>query len=163
AGIDLVLVGDSLGMVVQGRASTLPVTSDDIAYHTACVARGLQRALLVADLPFQADASPQRALDAGTRFLQAGAATATPEAAAHKLDVIRYLSEREVPVCGHLGLTPQSVLRFGGFKVQGRDEAAAARLREDARAVQDAGASLLVLEGVPGALATAITADLEIP
>jgi 3-methyl-2-oxobutanoate hydroxymethyltransferase len=163
AGIDLVLVGDSLGMVVQGRDSTLPVTVDDIAYHTACVARGLSTTLLVSDLPFQADASPQRALDAATRFLQAGAAMAKLEGAGHKLDVIRHLSEREVPVCGHLGLTPQSVLRFGGFKVQGRDERAAAKLREDARAVQDAGASLLVLEGVPSALAQAITGDLRIP
>jgi len=163
AGIDLVLVGDSLGMVVQGRASTLPVTVDDIAYHTACVARGLSTTLLVSDLPFQADASPQRALDAATRFLQAGAAMAKLEGAGHKLDVIRYMAEREVPVCGHLGLTPQSVLRFGGFKVQGRDEAAAARLRKEARAVQDAGASLLVLEGVPASLARDITADLHIP
>ena len=163
AGIDLVLVGDSLGMVVQGRDSTLPVTIDDIAYHTACVARGLSTALLLADLPFQADASPARALDAATRFLQAGAAMAKLEGAGHKLEVIRHLVEREVPVCAHLGLTPQSVLRLGGFKVQGRDEQAAARLRDDARAVQDAGASLLVLEGVPGAVAQAITADLAIP
>ena len=163
AGIDLVLVGDSLGMVVQGRDSTLPVTVDDIAYHTACVARGLSTTLLVSDLPFQSDASPARALDAATRFLQAGAGMAKLEGAGHKLEVIRHLDEREVPVCAHLGLTPQSVLRFGGFKVQGRDERAAARLRDDARAVQDAGASLLVLEGVPAALARAITADLRIP
>jgi 3-methyl-2-oxobutanoate hydroxymethyltransferase len=163
AGIDLVLVGDSLGMVVQGRASTLPVTVDDIAYHTACVSRGLSQALLVSDLPFQADATPARALDAATRFLQAGAAMAKLEGAGHKLEVIRHLVEREVPVCAHLGLTPQSVLRFGGFKVQGRDEAAAARLREEARAVQDAGASLLVLEGVPSSLAATITAALDIP
>ena len=163
AGIDLVLVGDSLGMVVQGRDSTLPVTVDDIAYHTACVARGLSTTLLLADLPFHADASPERALDAATRFLQAGAAMAKLEGAGRKLEVIRYLVEREVPVCAHLGLTPQSVLRFGGFKVQGRDEQAAARLRDEARAVQDAGASLLVLEGVPGALAQDITAELEIP
>jgi 3-methyl-2-oxobutanoate hydroxymethyltransferase len=150
-------------MVVQGHGSTLPVTVDEIAYHTACVARGLSSALLVSDLPFQADASPQRALDAATRFLQAGAAMAKLEGAGHKLEVIRHLVEREVPVCAHLGLTPQSVLRFGGFKVQGRDERAAAQVRDDARAVQDAGASLLVLEGVPGALAAAITADLRIP
>ena len=163
AGIDLVLVGDSLGMVVQGRDSTLPVTVDDIAYHTACVARGLSTTLLLADLPFHADASPERALDAATRFLQAGAAMAKLEGAGRKLEVIRYLVEREVPVCAHLGLTPQSVLRFGGFKVQGRDEQAAARLRDEARAVQDAGASLLVLEGVPGAVAQDITAELEIP
>ncbi len=163
AGIDRVLVGESLGMVVQGRASTLPVTVDDIAYHTACVSRGLSQALLVSDLPFQADATPARALDAATRFLQAGAAMAKLEGAGHKLEVIRHLVEREVPVCAHLGLTPQSVLRFGGFKVQGRDEAAAARLREEARAVQDAGASLLVLEGVPSSLAATITAALDIP
>lgn len=164
AGIDLVLVGDSLGMVVQGRDSTLPVTLDDIAYHTACVARGLSTALLLSDLPFQADATPQRALDAATRFLQAGAAMAKLEGAApHKLDAIRFMAEREVPVCAHLGLTPQSVLRLGGFKVQGRDERAAARLRADARAVQDAGASLLVLECVPSALAADITAELRIP
>ena len=163
AGIDLVLVGDSLGMVVQGRDSTLPVTVDDIAYHTACVARGLSTALLLSDLPFQADATPARALDAATRFLQAGAAMAKLEGAGHKLDVIRYLAEREVPVCAHLGLTPQSVLRLGGFKVQGRDADAAARLRDDARAVQDAGATLLVLEGVPASLAAAITRSLDIP
>jgi len=163
AGIDLVLVGDSLGMVVQGRDSTLPVTVDDIAYHTACVSRGLSSALLLSDLPFQADATPARALDAATRFLQAGAAMAKLEGAGHKLEVIRYLVEREVPVCAHLGLTPQSVLRFGGFKVQGRDDAAASRLHEEARAVQDAGATLLVLEGVPSALAAGITAALDIP
>ena len=163
AGIDLVLVGDSLGMVVQGHDSTLPVTVDDIAYHTACVARGLSNALLVSDLPFQADASPERALDASVRCLQAGAAMVKLEGAGHKLAVIRHLVEREIPVCAHLGLTPQSVLRLGGFRVQGRDAAAAAKLRDDARAVADAGASLLVLECVPSPLAAAITADLDIP
>ena len=163
AGIDLVLVGDSLGMVVQGRDSTLPVTVDDIAYHTACVARGLSTTLLVSDLPFQADASPARALDAATRFLQAGAVMAKLEGAGHKLEVIRHLVEREIPVCGHLGLTPQSVLRLGGYKVQGRDERAAAQLLADARAVQDAGATLLVLECVPTPVAASITAELGIP
>lgn len=163
AGVELILVGDSLGMVVQGRASTLPVTVDDIEYHTACVARGLTHALLVADLPFQADATPERALDASTRFLQAGAQMVKLEGAGPKLEVIRFLVEREIPVCAHLGLTPQSVLKFGGYRVQGRDEAAAARLREEARAVADAGAQLLVLECVPSSLAAAITADLAIP
>jgi 3-methyl-2-oxobutanoate hydroxymethyltransferase len=162
-GIDMILVGDSLGMVVQGRSSTLPVTVDDIAYHTACVARVLRRALLVADMPFQADATPERALDAATRLLQAGAQMVKLEGAGHKLDVIRYLVEREVPVSAHLGLTPQSVLRFGGFKVQGRDAAAAVRLRAEAAAVADAGAQLLVLEGVPTPLAQAITAASAIP
>ena len=163
AGVDLVLVGDSLGMVVQGHASTLPVTVDDIVYHTACVARGLSSALLVSDLPFQADATPERALDASMRCLQAGAGMVKLEGAGHKLELIRFLVEREIPVCAHLGLTPQSVLRLGGYKVQGRDERAAAKLRDDARAVADAGASLLVLECVPTPVAAAITADLAIP
>jgi len=163
AGVDLVLVGDSLGMVVQGHGSTLPVTVDEIAYHTACVARGLSSALLVSDLPFQADATPERALDASTRCLQAGAGMVKLEGAGHKLDVIRFLVEREIPVCAHLGLTPQSVLRLGGYKVQGRDDRAAAKLRDDARAVAEAGACLLVLECVPTPVAAAITADLAIP
>ena len=163
-GADLILVGDSLGMVVQGHDSTIPVTVDHIAYHTAAVASHLQRALLVADLPFQADATPERALDAATRLLQAGAQMVKLEGAGpHKLEVIRFLSEREIPVSAHLGLTPQSVLRFGGFKVQGREERAAAKLREDALAVAEAGASLLVLECVPTALAQAITAASPIP
>jgi 3-methyl-2-oxobutanoate hydroxymethyltransferase len=163
AGVDLVLVGDSLGMVVQGRDSTLPVTVDDIVYHTGCVARGLSRALLIADLPFQADAGSARALDASTRCLQAGAAMVKLEGAGHKLEVIRHLAEREIPVCAHLGLTPQSVLRLGGFKVQGREQAAAGRLLEDARLVAEAGASLLVLECVPTGLARRITEASEIP
>ena len=164
SGVDLILVGDSLGMVVKGHDSTLPVTVDDIAYHPAAVASHLQRALLVADLPFQADATPERALDAATRLLQAGAQMVKLEGAGpHKLEVIRFLVEREIPVSAHLGLTPQSVLRFGGFKVQGREERAAAKLREDARAVADAGAALLVLECVPTVLAQAITAASPIP
>ncbi|KFL37407.1 3-methyl-2-oxobutanoate hydroxymethyltransferase [Arenimonas donghaensis] len=163
AGLDFVLVGDSLGMVCQGHDSTLPVTVADIAYHVACVARGLSSALLVADLPFQADATPERALDASTRFLQAGAAMVKLEGAGNKLDVIRFLSEREIPVCAHLGLTPQSVLRLGGYKVQGREQAAAERLAADARAVADAGADMLVLECVPSALAKRITDDIAIP
>lgn len=163
-GVDLVLVGDSLGMVVQGHDSTLPVSVDDIAYHTRCVARGLRRALLVADLPFQADASPERALEASTRLLQAGAQMVKLEGAgAHKLDAIRHLVAREIPVSAHLGLTPQSVLRLGGYKVQGREDIAAEALRRDARAVAEAGASLLVLECVPGPLAAAITREGSIP
>lgn len=161
-GVDVVLVGDSLGMVVQGRASTVPVGIDDIAYHTACVARGLQAPLLMADLPFQADATPERALDAATRLLQAGAGMVKIEGAGVKLAVIRFLVEREIPVCAHLGLTPQSVLRLGGYRVQGRDAEAAARLRDDARAVAEAGAQALVLECVPSPLAEAITADVPI-
>lgn len=163
SGVDLILVGDSLGMVMQGHGSTLPVTVDDIVYHTASVARGLSRALLIADLPFQADATPERALDAATRLLQAGAQMVKLEGAGHKLEVIRFLVEREIPVSAHLGLTPQSVLRFGGYKVQGREEAAAKKLREDALAVAAAGAQLLVLECVPSPLAAAITKAAPIP
>ena len=163
AGTDLILVGDSLGMVVQGHNSTLPVTVTDTVYHVACVARGLSKALLIADLPFQSDATPERALDAATKLLQAGAAMVKLEGAGHKLDVIRFLVEREIPVCAHLGLTPQSVLRLGGYKVQGRDDATADKLRADARAVAEAGAALLVLECVPTGLAQAITSDLAIP
>jgi len=163
AGIDLVLVGDSLGMVCQGRDSTLPVTVDDIVYHVACVARGLASAFLVADLPFQSDATPGRALEASTRCLQAGAQMVKLEGAGPKLEVIRFLAEREIPVCAHLGLTPQSVLRLGGYKVQGREAAAAKKLLADARAVAEAGADLLVLECVPSSLAAEITAAVAIP
>ncbi|MDO5505831.1 MAG: 3-methyl-2-oxobutanoate hydroxymethyltransferase [Pseudoxanthomonas suwonensis] len=163
AGVDMILIGDSLGMVVQGGDSTLAVTVEDIAYHTRCVARVAQRALVIADLPFQADATPERALDAATAFLRAGAGMVKLEGAGHKLDTITYLVEREIPVCAHLGLTPQSVLRFGGFKVQGREASAADRLLADARAVADAGATLLVLEAVPTTLAARITAQSPIP
>ena len=164
AGVDLVLVGDSLGMVVQGKASTIPVTVDEIVYHTACVAAGMQTPLLVADMPFQSYATPDRALDAAARMLaEGGASMVKLEGAGALLDSIRFLSERDIPVCAHLGLTPQSVLRLGGYKVQGREAAAAERLRADARAVQDAGADLLVLECVPSALAAQVTAELAIP
>ena len=162
-GIDLFLYGDSLGMVVQGRDSTLAVSVDDIVYHTACVARGAQHALKIADSPFGSDATPGQAHAHALRFIQAGAAMVKLEGAGHKLDTIRFLVEREIPVCAHLGLTPQSVLRFGGFKVQGREQSAADRLRRDALDVAEAGAALLVLEGVPATLAAEITAASPIP
>src|SRR6476620_7349869 len=162
-GVDIVLVGDSLGMVVQGHDSTLPVTVVAVAYKTTCAARGLSSGSLVTDLPFQADATTGRALEASMRCLQAGAGMVKLEGAGFKLDVIRFLVEREIPVCAHLGLTPQSVLRLGGYKVQGRDERAAARLHEDALAVAAAGASLLVLECVPSKVAADITATCGIP
>lgn len=161
-GVDLILIGDSLGMVVQGHDSTLPVTVADMVYHTRVVARVLQRALLVADLPFGADATPERALEASLQLLQAGAEMVKIEGAGFKLDIIRHLVEREIPVCSHLGLTPQSVLRLGGYRVQGRGDAAH-QLLDDARAVADAGASLLVLECVPTPVAAEVTATLAIP
>lgn len=164
AGMDVILVGDSLGMVVQGHASTLPVTVDQMAYHTAAVARGLRRALLMADLPFQSYATPARALDAAARLMaEGGAAMVKLEGAGPVLDSIEFLSARDIPVCAHLGLTPQSVHKLGGYRVQGRDAEVAVRLREDARRVVEAGAELLVLECVPSALAAAITAELAIP
>jgi 3-methyl-2-oxobutanoate hydroxymethyltransferase len=164
AGVDLVLVGDSLGMVVQGHASTLPVTMDAMVYHTTCVARGLRRPLLVADLPFMSFREPSIALANAARLLgEGGAAMVKLEGADWVCDVIHALKRHDVPVCAHLGLTPQSVLRLGGYRVQGRDEATAARLRADARAVQDAGADLLVLECVPAALAAQITREIAIP
>ncbi|MET0289248.1 MAG: 3-methyl-2-oxobutanoate hydroxymethyltransferase [Pseudoxanthomonas sp.] len=162
-GVDLILIGDSLGMVVQGHDSTLPVTVDDTVYHTTIVARALQRALLLADLPFQSDATPERALDAATRLLQAGAEMVKLEGAGHKLDVIRFLAERDIPVCSHLGLTPQSVLALGGYRVQGREEIAAAKLLADATAAVEAGASMVLLECVPAALAEKITAAVGVP
>jgi 3-methyl-2-oxobutanoate hydroxymethyltransferase len=164
AGVDLVLVGDSLGMVMQGHASTLPVTVDAIVYHTACVARGLRHALLVADLPFMSFRDPALALANSARVMgEGGAAMVKLEGADWVCEVIDVLKRHEVPVCAHLGLTPQSVHRLGGYRVQGRDDATAARLRADARAVQDAGADLLVLECVPATLAAEISRDLSIP
>ena len=165
AGIDAALVGDSLGMVVQGHKSTLPVTLDHMVYHTQAVARGLSATLLIADLPFMADRDLPHALEAGARLVgEAGAAMVKIEGAApHILDAISALVARVIPVCAHLGLTPQSVHKFGGFRVQGRDEAAADRIVAEALAVQGAGADLLVLEGVPTALGERVTGALQIP
>ncbi len=163
-GVDIVLVGDSLGMVVQGKPSTLPVTVADLVYHTQCVARGLRAALLVADMPFQSYATVERALDAAAALVgQGGAAMVKLEGAGHVLEAISFLVERDIPVCAHLGLTPQSVNRLGGYGVQGREEAAAQRLYEDALAVEAAGAELLVLECVPSAVAARISQALAIP
>lgn len=164
AGVDIVLVGDSLGMVVQGRHSTLPVSVDDMVYHTAAVARGLTRALLVADLPFMSFRDADTALASSARLLAAGgAAMVKLEGADYVLDVIQALARRAIPVCAHLGLTPQSVHKLGGYRVQGKSKPAAERLLADALAVEQAGAELLVLECVPAALAKRISAQLSIP
>lgn len=164
ADVDVVLVGDSLGMVVQGHASTLPVSVEQMVYHTAAVARGLRRPLLVSDLPFMSYRDVPTALASATRLVaDGGAAMVKLEGAGWALEPIRALAERDIPVCAHLGLTPQSVHKFGGYRVRGRDTAQADRLRADALAVQDAGADLLVLECVPAALATEITDSLAIP
>lgn len=165
AGIDVALVGDSLGMVVQGHASTLPVTLDQMVYHTGAVARGLSATLLVADVPFMADRDVSHVLEAGARLVgEAGAAMVKIEgAAAHVLEGIAELTARAIPVCAHLGLTPQSVHRFGGFRIQGREQSVADRLLADALAVQAAGAALLVMEGVPVELGRRVTEALAIP
>jgi len=165
AGVDIALVGDSLGMVVQGHRSTLPVTLDQMVYHTTAVARGVSASLLVADMPFMADRDVSYALEAGARLVgEGGAAMVKIEgAAAHILESIHALTERAIPVCAHLGLTPQSVHKFGGFKIQGRAQDAADRVVSEALAVQQAGADLLVLEGVPAALGERVTKSLHIP
>lgn len=165
AGIDIALVGDSLGMVIQGRNSTLPVTLDEVIYHTAAVARGMSSALLIADLPFMSFRNVDIALASSARLLaEGGAAMVKLEGGADWVcEVIRVLTLRDVPVCAHLGLTPQSVHKLGGYRMQGKDEDAAKRLREQSRAVVAAGAELLVLESVPQALAAQITRDIPIP
>jgi len=164
AGVDVVLVGDSLGMVVQGHASTLPVSVEHMVYHTAAVARGVSHALLVADLPFMSFCDADSALRASARLLaEGGAAMVKLEGADYVLDVIDALARRSVPVCAHLGLTPQSVHKLGGYRVQGKGKAAADQLLADAKAVQQAGADLLVLECVPAALAKRISTEIGIP
>lgn len=164
AGVDIALVGDSLGMVVQGRTSTLPVTLDDVAYHTRMVARGLSATQLLADLPFMSYRDIAHARDAAALLVgECGAAMLKLEGAGWVCDVIADLVARQVPVCAHLGLTPQSVHRLGGYKVQGREDAAAEQLLADALAVQSAGADLLVLEAVPADLARRISRTLTLP
>jgi len=165
AGLDLVMVGDSLGMTMQGHDSTLPVSVAEMIYHTACVARGVKRALLVGDMPFMSyQKNPEQALaNAGRLMRRGGAQVVKLEGGAPMAGTVRFLVERGVPVCGHLGLTPQSVHQLGGYRVQGREAADAERIRSDARALEAAGASLLVLEAVPAALAKTITQELSIP
>ena len=160
AGVEVLLVGDSLGNVIQGDTSTMPVALVDMEYHTRCVARGKRSAWLVADLPFGAyERSPEQAFDSAVRLMQAGAQMVKLEGGGVLADTVRFLSDRGIPVCAHLGLTPQRVHALGGFRVQGRDEAGAAALRADARAMAQAGAAMLVLELVPSALARQVAED----
>ncbi|MGQ9658651.1 MAG: 3-methyl-2-oxobutanoate hydroxymethyltransferase [Thermochromatium sp.] len=164
AGVDLLLVGDSLGMVLQGHATTVPVTVDQMVYHSAAVARGRERALLLVDLPFMAAATPERALDSAARLMQEGGAQVVKlEGGEWLAETVRRLSEQGVPVCAHLGLWPQSVNRLGGYRFQGRDATSAARIRREAQIMEEAGAVLLVLECVPAALAGEISRSLRIP
>ncbi|GAA5647027.1 MULTISPECIES: 3-methyl-2-oxobutanoate hydroxymethyltransferase [Vibrio] len=159
----VLLVGDSLGMVLQGRPDTLPVTVDEIAYHTRCVRAGSPNCLLMADMPFMSYATPEQACENAAKIMQAGANMVKIEGGAWLVDTIRMLAERSVPVCAHLGLTPQAVNIFGGYKVQGRDQENADRMVSDALALQQAGTQLIVLECVPAALAERITQALDIP
>ena len=158
-GADVLLVGDSLGNVMQGQKTTL----DHIVYHTECVSRGIDKALLVSDLPFGTYGTPEQAFHSAVRVMQAGAQMVKLEGGVWLAPTIQFLVERSIPVCAHIGLTPQSVHAFGGFKVQGRGDEAAKQLKLDALAVQDAGAQLVVMEAIPAALAGEVTRLLAIP
>ncbi|MBI1891650.1 MAG: 3-methyl-2-oxobutanoate hydroxymethyltransferase [Burkholderiales bacterium] len=162
-GIDILLVGDSLGNVCQGHPSTLPVALADVAYHTACVARGNKTALLIADLPFGTYPTPESTFDNSVKLMQAGAHMVKMEGGAWLAESVQFLVERGIPVCAHLGLTPQSVHQLGGHRVQAKTTAEADKLKADALALQAAGASLLVLEMIPAKLAKEVTDMLAIP
>ena len=164
AGVDVLLVGDSLGMVVQGHRSTLPVRLGDMAYHTRCVAAGTERAFIVADLPFGSyQPSPERAYASAARLMAAGAQMVKLEGGAIMADTVEFLTARGIPVCGHVGLLPQSVNQIGGYRVQGRDTAAAEQLIADARRLESSGAGMIVLELMPAEVARDVTAALAIP
>lgn len=164
AGVDALLIGDSLGMVLQGHDSTLPVTLSEIAYHTASVARGCERPLIIADMPFGSfQESPQQALRNAVALIAGGAQMVKIEGGSEMAETTRFLTTRGIPVCAHVGLTPQSVHQLGGYRVQGKDDSGAARLLADALAQQEAGAGLLVLEAIPEALAAETTGRLAIP
>ncbi|WP_321965024.1 3-methyl-2-oxobutanoate hydroxymethyltransferase [Paraburkholderia sp. J7] len=162
-GVDVLLVGDSLGNVVQGQTTTLPVTIEHAIYHTQAVSRGNRTALVVADLPFATYPTPADAFENAARLMRAGAQMVKLEGGAWLAETVRFLVERGIPVCAHIGLTPQSVHALGGFRVQGKTDAAATRLIEDALALEEAGAQLLVMEAMPAALAAEVTARLRIP
>jgi len=164
AGVDILLVGDSLGMVIQGHADTLPVTVADIAYHTSCVARGNLDAVILSDMPFGSyQAAPEDAMRAAATLMQAGAHAVKLEGGAPMAPTIEFLVKRGVPVVGHIGMTPQSVHAFGGFRVQGRSDAAVEQLRIDLAAVTDAGAAMVVLECVPATVASMLSCESTIP
>ena len=162
-GVEVILVGDSLGNVVQGHTSTTPVTIEEMAYHTECVARTNTQAFLIADLPFASSGDPMQALESSAELMRAGADMVKLEGGTWQIDVIQYLVERSVPVCAHLGLLPQSVHLLGGYKVQGKSKDDATHMLEQAHACEAAGAQMLVLEAIPSALGEMITKSLRIP
>ena len=163
AGIHAILIGDSLGMVLQGQDDTLPVSIDDMAYHTQSVKRGVDNTLVIADMPFMSYATKEQALTNAAKLMQSGASMIKMEGGAWLNDTISALVERGIPVCAHLGLTPQSVNVFGGFKVQGREDDKAQKMIDDAKALEAAGAQLLVLECIPSGLGKAISEAVSIP
>mgnify|MGYP002725446402 CR=1 FL=1 len=164
AGVDVVLVGDSLGMVIQGRETTIPVTMDEMVYHASMVGRGVERALLLADLPFMSYATPEQALQNGGRLMkETGAQMVKLEGGVDQVETVSLLVSRNIPVCAHLGLQPQSIHRLGGYRVQGRESDSAQQMISDALVLEQAGASMLVLECIPSTLAAEITAALDIP
>ena len=164
AGVDLVLVGDSLGMVIQGQETTVPVTVDDVVYHTQIVSRGLSRTFVVSDLPFMSYATPEQALDNAVRLMQEGGAKMVKlEGGRGQVAVVECLARHDIPVCAHVGLKPQSVHKIGGFKVQGRDNEAAKQMTEDAIALEEAGADLMLLECVPNEVGLKISESIGLP
>ncbi len=164
AGADLVLVGDSLGMVIQGYDTTVPVTVSDIIYHTKCVKRLLRRAFLVADMPFMSYTNPQQALENAVMLMQEGGAMMIKlEGGDGQLEIVEHLARHDIPVCAHLGLKPQSVHKIGGFRVQGRDPKLAQQMIDSSKRLQNAGADILLLECIPNELGAAVTKSLEVP
>lgn len=161
---EVVLVGDSLGMVIQGHDTTVPVTLEHVIYHCKAVARGLSRPFLMADMPFMTYTSREQALQNAVRLMQEGGAKMVKlEGGAGQVEIVEFLASHDIPVCAHLGLKPQSVHKTGGFRVQGREEAAAEQMRRDAKALQDAGADIVLLECIPSGLGKQITAELHVP
>jgi len=164
AGADLVLVGDSLGMVIQGHDTTVPVTLNDVIYHCRAVSNGLYRPFLMADMPFMTYASREQALENAVRLMQEGGAKIVKlEGGAGQVDIVEFLASHDIAVCAHLGLKPQSVHKVGGFRVQGRDDAAAEQMLRDARTLEAAGADIVLLECIPAALGAEITQALRVP
>jgi 3-methyl-2-oxobutanoate hydroxymethyltransferase len=164
AGTDVVLVGDSLGMVIQGHDTTVPVTLDHVIYHCRAVAKGLYRPFLMADMPFMTYTSREQALQNAVRLMQEGGAKMVKlEGGAGQVEIVEFLANHDIPVCAHLGLKPQSVHKTGGFRVQGREDAAAQRMKRDAKSLEQAGADVILLECIPAALGAEITAELHAP
>jgi 3-methyl-2-oxobutanoate hydroxymethyltransferase len=163
AGVDVILIGDSLGNIVQGESSTLPVTVEHMVYHTSCVAKGQASAFLIADMPFGSYSTPEQAMLNAAQLMRAGAHMVKLEGGAWLAETVKFLVERSIPVCAHLGLLPQSVHTLGGFKVQGKSTESAQTLINDAKALQEAGAQLLVLEAIPSELGKKVTDAIQIP